>query len=295
MRERGEIIGSGVARLLGELRRQAGLTMDELADRAGVHRTYIGLLEGGKRQPTIAAAARIAAALGTSLADLLREVEDHSAAASIEVVPRPAPRRALSEHFQPAGGDALARLTGLGSEVIAQALESAYHTLDLIDDQLRGKNVPPIAQLVELANLSAMLGNLLAAGIAEASQGRFARNRPHAFPDLLAQTPGTSGIELKTALERNRPKGHLAKAGLYLTFRYVLAEPSGGYVRGKAGRGSVATVWEVRCGALAEDDFALSNTAGDSGKTAVITSAAFGAMALVYHAPEFDPSVRGRR
>ena len=64
MRERGEEISGAVVRLLREVRSQTGLTMEELADRAGVHRTYIGLLEQGKRQPTIDVAARIAAALG---------------------------------------------------------------------------------------------------------------------------------------------------------------------------------------------------------------------------------------
>jgi len=49
--------------------------MDELADRAGVHRTYVGLLERRARQPTLAVTASLAEALGLSLADPVAEAE----------------------------------------------------------------------------------------------------------------------------------------------------------------------------------------------------------------------------
>lgn len=305
MKERGDAMSAAVVRLLGEIRAQTGMTMEELADRAEVHRTYIGLLEQGKRQPTIDTAARIAEALGVRLSNLLVQAEDRLDQAApnsdiaapsphFEVVQSPSRRLVSRDHFVPRGSAALMNLTGLDSEVIALALESAYHTLDLIDEQLLDKKAPPISQLVELANLSSMLGNLLGAGITEASNGLFSRNRPHAFPDLLANRPGLPNIELKTALERNRPKGHLAKAGMYITFRYVLTNRDGLYTPGKAGRGTVPTVWEVKCGELSEEDFSLSNTAGDSGKTAVIKSTSFAAMDLVYQVPELNPAQRSR-
>jgi len=42
---------------------------------AGLHRNYVDLLERGRRAPTIVVAQKIAAALDTTLADLLGEVE----------------------------------------------------------------------------------------------------------------------------------------------------------------------------------------------------------------------------
>ncbi len=75
------------------------------------------------------------------------------------------------------------------------------------------------------------------------------------------------------------PKGHLAKAGIYLTFRYVLLTTSG-FDRSR--RGDIVAIWEARCGTLLESDFSLSNTEGDSGKTAVIKSEALRRMSLVY-------------
>jgi len=57
-------------------RREAvGLSQESLADQSQLHRTYISLLERGLRMPTILVAKRIAEALGTTMTDLLGEVE----------------------------------------------------------------------------------------------------------------------------------------------------------------------------------------------------------------------------
>lgn len=56
------------------IRRHAlGLTQEQLAERARLDRTYISGLERGVRNPTIRTATRIAEALETTLADLLRQ------------------------------------------------------------------------------------------------------------------------------------------------------------------------------------------------------------------------------
>ncbi|MGH7358286.1 MAG: helix-turn-helix domain-containing protein, partial [Candidatus Rokuibacteriota bacterium] len=75
MSERGMFVSEIVAQLVSDARRQEGLSMDELADRAGVHRTYVGLLERRSRQPTLAVAANLAEALGLSLSELVAEAE----------------------------------------------------------------------------------------------------------------------------------------------------------------------------------------------------------------------------
>jgi hypothetical protein len=203
------------------------------------------------------------------------------------IVPRAQQRLVDPEHVE--SEVTLRDLTGLSGDVIVSAIESTYSTLDLIDDELIERSSPPISGLVELANLSSMIGNLLCAGVAAASAGTYSRNRPHAFPDLVPQFDGLPNLEVKTALESNRPKGHLPKPGTYLTFRYVLADRAGVYRRGKDTRGDTAWVWEVRVGILSKEDFDLSNTPGDSGKTAVINSGAFRRMDRVYYAPELLP------
>lgn len=57
-------------------RREArGLSQEGLAADAGLHRNTIGLLERGERMPTILVVQQIAAALGTTMSELLAEVE----------------------------------------------------------------------------------------------------------------------------------------------------------------------------------------------------------------------------
>lgn len=53
-------------------RKQLQISQDELAYRAGLHRTYIGGIERGERNIGIENLAKIAGALTTSMADLLR-------------------------------------------------------------------------------------------------------------------------------------------------------------------------------------------------------------------------------
>lgn len=56
-------------------RLEAGVTQEVLAGRAGLHRTYISLVERGKRSPTLDAVESIARALTLSASELLRRAE----------------------------------------------------------------------------------------------------------------------------------------------------------------------------------------------------------------------------
>ena len=54
------------------VRRQAGLSQEQLAFRAGVTRNYVGGLERGEKSPTLRTLDKLAEALGVSPLDLLR-------------------------------------------------------------------------------------------------------------------------------------------------------------------------------------------------------------------------------
>jgi transcriptional regulator with XRE-family HTH domain len=54
------------------LRRQRGLSQEELAHQAEVHQTYLSGVERGRRNPSLLVLARIAAALQVDLEDLMR-------------------------------------------------------------------------------------------------------------------------------------------------------------------------------------------------------------------------------
>ena len=171
---------------------------------------------------------------------------------------------------------------GLTTEMIRTAITFVHETLDMIDGPLLEKGGRRLADLLELANLSAIIGNLFRVGIVSASHGNFAVNRPHTYPDLLAVAEGCKDIEIKVALEGNQPKGHLAKPGPHLTLRYVLGGADGSFLRGKENRGSVAWGWEVREGSLLKKHFRISNPKGDSGKTAVVGAQGMSALKFVY-------------
>jgi len=53
-----------------ELRFARGLSQEELAFRAGVHRTYLGSIERGERNPALVNIAAIAKALDVTLPEL---------------------------------------------------------------------------------------------------------------------------------------------------------------------------------------------------------------------------------
>jgi transcriptional regulator with XRE-family HTH domain len=61
---------------LREARQAAGLTQEELAFKAQIHRTYVSLLERNKKSPTLDTFLRLTAALGVSAADIVRRLED---------------------------------------------------------------------------------------------------------------------------------------------------------------------------------------------------------------------------
>lgn len=63
------------ARVLRRQRLARGLSQEALAHDAGLHRTYVGLVERGLRNPTIEVGHALAQALGTSLSELVREAE----------------------------------------------------------------------------------------------------------------------------------------------------------------------------------------------------------------------------
>jgi transcriptional regulator with XRE-family HTH domain len=56
-------------------RRRAGLSQQELADRAGVHRTEIGLLENGHRVARIDTLAKLTRSLEIRADDLMEGIE----------------------------------------------------------------------------------------------------------------------------------------------------------------------------------------------------------------------------
>ena len=68
-------IASTFGAVLREKRQEAGISQEQLADRAGLHRTYVSLIERGKRTASIEVVRRVASALGLTMVDLISATE----------------------------------------------------------------------------------------------------------------------------------------------------------------------------------------------------------------------------
>lgn len=73
MTKKQECVRFGAA--VRRLRTARGLSQEEFADRAGVHRTFVGGIERGERNPTLTTVQRLADALQVTASDLVREAE----------------------------------------------------------------------------------------------------------------------------------------------------------------------------------------------------------------------------
>ena len=61
-----------VAKNLRKLRGERGLAQEELADRAGLNRNYVGMIEREENAPTVDTLEDLARALDVSVIDLVR-------------------------------------------------------------------------------------------------------------------------------------------------------------------------------------------------------------------------------
>jgi hypothetical protein len=102
---------------------------------------------------------------------------------------------------------------GLTKAMLESGVEYVHDTLDTLDRQLTSKGLPRMTGLVELANLSSIIGNILASGLVTASNGVFRRAGPHKYQDLRAtgKDPCAKNIEVKVALEKTNRKDTLPR------------------------------------------------------------------------------------
>ncbi|MBZ5567741.1 MAG: helix-turn-helix transcriptional regulator [Acidobacteriia bacterium] len=74
-----------LAHNLRALRRARGWSQEVMAERCGLHRTYVGAIERGERNVTLETLNDLAIALRTSPAELISESRGHRGKSSIRV------------------------------------------------------------------------------------------------------------------------------------------------------------------------------------------------------------------
>jgi len=258
-----------------ELRELHDNSLEDISENADIHRTTLGKIERGEREPSVSIALRIADALGVTITELVN----------------PESFRTPDENHVIEDADIYDKLP-FDSSAVLMGIEQAYENLDTIDFAFQRRGVKPLAdQFDEYSALSTVIGEFFASGVAEASDGLYKVNAGD-FPDLIStgKQSGVPGIEIKVAMETNMPKGHLPKPGMYLTIRYVLADRDGDYEKGK--RKDTAWIWEVRMGKMKPEQFNKSDTKGDSGKTATFSADALWGFDCVYLNPDMVPYSR---
>lgn len=67
-----------LAALTRTLRKAQGLSQEALAERAGLHRNFISLIERGQNQPTVDTLFRLAEALGLTAVELVERISTPS-------------------------------------------------------------------------------------------------------------------------------------------------------------------------------------------------------------------------
>ena len=70
-----EAITRKIAQVIREQRKTAGLSQEQLAEKADIDRTYVSLIERGKVNMTVIVVAKIAKALGVSLSSIIKKSE----------------------------------------------------------------------------------------------------------------------------------------------------------------------------------------------------------------------------
>lgn len=59
-----------------KLRVDQSISQEELAEKAGVHRTYVGMIERGEKNITVLSTLKISSALGISISNFFEGFED---------------------------------------------------------------------------------------------------------------------------------------------------------------------------------------------------------------------------
>ena len=68
-------LSDAFSRVVKKHREKQGMSRAALAEKAGLHQTYIGLLEREKRSPNLDTAKAIAKALNLTLAEIIKQAE----------------------------------------------------------------------------------------------------------------------------------------------------------------------------------------------------------------------------
>jgi transcriptional regulator with XRE-family HTH domain len=74
-----QTISEKFGQVIKAVRERQGMTQEKLAELAEIDRTYVSMIERGKRHPTLEVASRMASALSMKLSEVIRRAERYTA------------------------------------------------------------------------------------------------------------------------------------------------------------------------------------------------------------------------
>lgn len=170
------------------LRSELGISQEELASRAGLHRTYIGMIERAEKNLTLENIEKIAEAFEVKIADLFIE-------------------NVSFQHKYKFRNDYQAKFVGKTDSISLDNLlfEEALRISNLKIAEIAGL-VPSLFKTLGMRNLSSFVGENFVDSISKLSQGLLIKN-PHqdGYPDLLVMTDEGKNL-LKTFEKKLRDK-----------------------------------------------------------------------------------------
>jgi len=198
-----------------QLRLARGWSQEDLAGRSGLHRTYVGSVERGERNVSLANIDKLARALQVGIEELLAGTQrDQAVAGTAEAqefaVCTPLP-------VDPTDFNPDAQLPhGCTTEHVREAMNDFVAFLGLVNRQTHAQGIHGLETIMMPANFSSMVGEFVKTAIAEHCPS-LASNRFHnGHPDLLPEGrfPGnsaqhtTEGIEIKASRYDKGWQGH---------------------------------------------------------------------------------------
>ena len=215
-------------------RKKIGLSQEQVADLANLHRTYIGSVERGERNISALNIEKIAVVLGVESAKLLESKPDHisqtTPIADKELqacVPIPVSPELFNLHCN--------LPYGLETSHICQAMSEFTDFLGFINGQLRMKAMSRLESFLMPANFSSIVGKFMNMSIPKYCSNLVKNQYHNGHPDLIPVNafPGNAvqysdqGLEVKGSRHLSGWQGHNPESVWLMVFCFDSNTSSG--------------------------------------------------------------------